>query len=182
MNLNNAWVYGSQNKSLTNNDYGAGLDFDLHSRQNPRFYYCGLGNYTSSYSLKIKNQLQAGLGAAYSFFDTINAYLNVSDGILFESSDLFLNDSTHDVYHTYRNSLRLQFKFIISKRIEFSGSSYWQPSLSHGNDYILRSNINMGIRLQKWLSITTAFNYNKFSRTRRENLLFTYGLTFEKYF
>ncbi len=182
MNLNNAWIYGSQNSNLTNNDYAAGLDVNLRNKHNRHLYYWGLGNYTTSYSLKIKNQLQTGLGAAYSFFDTASAYLNISDGILFESSNLFLNDTTHDVYHTFRNSLRLQFKFIISKRIEINGSNFWQPSLTNGNDYILRSNINLAIKLQKWLSITTAFNYNKFSRTHRENLLFTYGLTFEKYF
>lgn len=182
LNLNNAWIYGSQDNNLTNNDYAAGLDFDLYRKNNPHFYYWGLANYTTSYSLKIKNQLQSGLGAAYSLFDRSDAYLNISDGILFESSNLYLNDTTHDVYQTFRNSLRVQFKFIISKRIEISGSHFWQPSLSRGNDYILRSNINLGIKLQKWLSITTAFNYNKFSRTHRENLLFTYGLTFEKYF
>lgn len=182
LNLNNAWVYGSQGNNLTNNDYNLGLDFDLYQKHIPHFYYWGLANYTTSFSLKINDQLQTGLGAAYSLFDRKNAYLNISDGILFESSDLFLNDTTRDVYRTFRNSLRVQFKFVINGLIVLDGSNFWQPSFSSGSDYILRSNINLSIKLQKWLSFTTAFNYNKFNRTQRENLLFTYGLTIEKYF
>jgi len=36
--------------------------------------------------------------------------------------------------------------------------------------------------MNKWLSLTTALNYNRVSRTDRENLLLSYGLSFQKFF
>lgn len=182
LNVNNSWIYGRSNTDLTNNDYNAGLDFDWYQKKIPHFYYWGLSNYTTSVSLKIKSQFQSGVGAAYSIYDKPKAYLNISEGMLFENNDLFLNDTTRDTYHTFRNSLRLQFKFIIKDIFIVDGSNYLQNSLSRGSDYIVRSNLNLSIKLQKWLAFTTAFNYNKFNRTHSENLLLSYGLTFEKYF
>ncbi|RFM30131.1 DUF481 domain-containing protein [Deminuibacter soli] len=182
LNLNNNWIYGRSQTDLTNNDYNASLDFDLYQKKIPHFYYWGLANYTTSVSLKINNQLQTGAGAAYSLYDKPNAYLNISEGLLFETSNLFLNDTTHDIYHTFRNSLRVQFRFVVKNIFVIDGSNFLQNSLSRGSDYIVRSNLNLSVKLQKWLSFTTAFNYNKFNRTSRENLLLSYGLSFEKYF
>jgi hypothetical protein len=61
-NFNNSWLYGRQDSILTNNDYSATLDFNLYQK-NLNFYYWGLGNYNTSYSLKLLNQFQAGLGS-----------------------------------------------------------------------------------------------------------------------
>ena len=62
-NLNNSWVYGAQNSQLTNNDFQSALDVNFYTAIK-HFYYWGLGNYTTSYSLKINNQLQVGAGGA----------------------------------------------------------------------------------------------------------------------
>jgi hypothetical protein len=91
-------------------------------------------------------------------------------------------DPVHDVYNTYRNSFRVVFKWTIHNILVLNGSNFVQNSLSNGKDYILKSNLGLSVKLKKWLSLTTAFTYNKFSRTGRENLLFNYGLTIEKYF
>src|SRR5688572_8415660 len=61
LNFGNSWIYGQQKRSLTNNDFNSYLDLNLYKTL-PHFYYWGLGNYTTSYSLKINNQLQTGLG------------------------------------------------------------------------------------------------------------------------
>src|SRR5206468_9780802 len=111
-NSTNTWIYGQSNHSLTNNDYSSFLNFNLY-KTFPYFYYWGLANYNTSFSLKINNQLLAGVGIAYDFVNTKNTYLNLSDGVLYDKSDLYLSDNTRDVYHTYRNSFRLQFKFVI---------------------------------------------------------------------
>ena len=181
LNFNNNWVYGKQNRQLTNNDFSSSLDFNLY-RTFPHFFYWGLVNYNTSRSLKINNQLLAGAGAAYSIYDRPNAYLNISDGILFDSSDLILESGINDVYQTYRNSLRLTFNFVISKIIVVSNSSFLQSSLNNSDDYIIKSNSALSFKLNKWLSLTTNYNYNRISRTARENSLLSYGLTFERYF
>jgi len=181
LNFNNKWIYGKQNRQLTNNDFSSSLDFNLYKTL-PHFFYWGLVNYNTSKSLKVNNQLLAGAGIAYSIYDREDAYLNISDGILFDSSDLTLDNEIKDIYHTYRNSLRLSFRFVISKIIIVNSSSYFQSSLSNGSDYIMKSDSSLSFKVNKWLSLTTAFNFNRVARTDRQNSLLSYGLNFERYF
>jgi hypothetical protein len=180
LNFSNTWVYGKQNRQLTNNDFTSSLDFNLYSSI-PHFFYWGLGTYNTSKSLKINNQLLAGAGVAYSIYDRPNAYLNISNGILFDSSDL-LTDDVQNVYQTYRNSLRVVFKFTLREFIVIDNSTFFQPSLKKWEDYNFRSSSALSFKMSKWLSLTTALNYNRVSRTDSENLLLTYGLSFEKFF
>lgn len=181
LNFSNSWVYGQQQKSITNNDYTGTLDFNLY-KTFPHFYYWGLGNYTTSLSLKIDNQYQYGVGIAYNFLDTTGKYLNISNGIIFENSDIIVKDTIKEVYSTFRNSLRLSFRFTIRKIFTVSGVGFWQPSLQYGNDYIIKTNLAASLKLRSWLSFTTALTFNKISRTERENLLLTYGITIDNYF
>ncbi|MBB5394566.1 DUF481 domain-containing protein [Mucilaginibacter sp. AK015] len=93
-----------------------------------------------------------------------------------------LANNKRDVYQTYRNSLRLQFRFNISDRVVIDGSNFLQNSMQQQSDYIIRSTTSLSFKLQKWLSLTTSLNYNRLNRTNSENLLFTYGVTAEKWF
>ena len=176
LNSTNSWIYGKQNSTLTNNDFSSALFLNLYNTYH-RFYYWGLVNYNTSYSLKVNNQVLAGAGVAYNFIDNKHAWLNLSDGILFDQSDLVVNDN----YHTYRNSLRLQLHFEAGL-VTFDGINFLQNSLSRGNDYIIRSTTTVGLKLRKWLSLTTALSYNKMTITQSDNLIFTYGLTVDKFF
>ena len=177
--LNSAtnWVYGKQNSLLTNNDFSSTVNFNLY-KTFPHFYYWGLVNYNTSYSLKINNQLLAGAGIAYSFVDRKNIYVNLSDGVLFDQSDLLAND----IYHTYRNSLRLQFHLASAELFTLDCSNYLQSAFSNRQDYIIRSVTTLGFKLRKWLVLTTSLNYNKMNITQSDNLIFTYGITVDKYF
>lgn len=181
LNSSSKWVYGKQKNILTNNDVSSALDFNLYKTL-PHFYYWGLANYSSSYSLKQNHQLQGGLGIAYNFFDKPTANINISDGLVYEYSDVILTDSTNDIYSTWRNSLRLSFRWEIKNRVFINGAGYLQNSLNYGNDFIIKSDMSLGVKLRKWLSLTTSLSYNQISKTRRENLLITYGLLIEKYF
>jgi hypothetical protein len=180
LNSTNDWIYGTQQNILTNNDFNSTLDFDYLN--NHRFYYWGLGNYTTSYSLKINNQYQAGVGVAYKVIDKKNATLNISDGILYEGSDIILPDSTRDIYNTFRNSARLSFSWNIGTLFSINGMGYYQNSLSIKSDYIVRTNLGASVKLYKWLTFTTNFTYNRFNRTEKENTLFTYGLVAERFY
>ena len=182
LNANAGWVYGEQQNALTNNDFTAVSDANLYSDTGRKFYFWGLGSYTSSYSLKINNQVQAGAGIAYSFIDNGTWCLNLSDGLLYERSDIIKDDSTQEIYSTVRNSLRLVFRINYRERIIFDGRGYWQPSLLESEDYIIKSNLGLQFKLNSWLSFTSTVIYNNFNLTRSENLLFTYGLTAERYF
>jgi hypothetical protein len=181
LNFNNSWVYGKSNSNLTNNDFSSSLDFNLNSSLK-HFYYWGLANYNTSFSLKINNQLLAGLGAAYNVIDRKNAMLNLSDGVLYDLSDLYLSSTETDVYQTYRNSFRLNFRFVIHNLVVVDGNNFLQNSFQRSSDYNIRSTTNLSVKLQKWLALTTSFNYNRVNRTHRQNVLLNYGLSVEKYF
>lgn len=181
LNSTSNWIYGEQRQRLSNNDFTSTLDFNLYKTL-PHFYYWGLANYDKSFSLKINNRLQAGLGAAYNVLDRPNASLNVSDGILYETSNLQINDSTTNAFQIFRNSFRLRYRFVINDIVVFDGIHFFQNSLSDKSDYITKSVSNLTFKLRKWLGLTTSATYNRTQRTNRENLLITFGLTAEKYF
>lgn len=181
LNAGGSYIYGKQDHKLTNDDISAALDFNWY-KDSPHFYYWGLANYDKSFSLKINRRFQGGLGAAYDLIHKPNATLNISNGILFENSDLFLKDTIPDVNRTFRNSLRLHYKWVIKDIIIVEGMHILQNSLSHGNDYIIKTNNSLSLKLRAWLLLTAALTYNKLNRTDRENLLINYGITIEKYF
>lgn len=181
LNTATAWLYGEQGGNLTNNDFSATADFNLY-RDSSNLYYWALGNYISSYSLKIRNQTQGGLGAAYNFVNTATAWLNLSEGLLYEASHLNTGNAALNQYHTFRNSVRLSYRFTVNKTVTVNGANFFQPALGNGSDYSLRVNNGLGIKLTRWMSFTASVSYNQFRRTGTENLLFTYGLVAEKFF
>lgn len=181
LNSNTSWVYGRQQSRLTNNDFFTALDFNWY-KNFEHFYYWGLATYESSYSLRVNNRAQQGLGGAYDLVDRPDFVVNVSDGILYEFGDLKVNDTTRDVYNTFRNSFRFRFKLAVNERLSLDGISFIQNSLQEKNDYIFNSTTNLSFKLMKWISLATSLKYNKVNRTNRENLLLTFGITAEKYF
>jgi hypothetical protein len=181
LNSTHSWIYGEQNRLLSNNDFSSSVDLN-YRKDSSRFAYWALGNFDKSHSLKINKRIQYGAGASYDLIKKGNLRFNVSNGLLFESSNLRLSDSTSDVYHTWRNSLRLKFRFALKELIILEGVHFLQNSLSNNTDYIIRSNSTLGIRIYRWVSLTSTLTFNKLNRLKRENLLFTVGIAFEKYF
>ncbi len=180
-NTNASWVWGQLNNTLTNNDFIATTDMDFLKKVS-KLYYWGLLNYETSYSLKTIYRFQPGAGVSYRFIDTANAHLSVSDGLLFEMSNIIDTSLAHEKYQTVRNSLRISYHFVIGKLITIDGINFWQPSLLDFKDYIFKFNNSLSFKLREWLSLTTAISYNKISRTDSQNLLFTFGITLDKYF
>jgi hypothetical protein len=176
-----SWIYGRQNKVRTNNDFENAVDVDYRI-DSSRFKVWVLGTYDKSFSLKINKRLQAGSGLSYDIFRKNGNRLNVSDGILYESSDLILADNTNDVYKTWRNSFRLKYIFHIGSLFEITGTHFLQNSLEDKQDYNIRSQSGLGVKVFSWASITTAVTYNKINRLRRENFLLTFGVNVRRYF
>ncbi|MCL4641467.1 MULTISPECIES: DUF481 domain-containing protein [Olivibacter] len=180
LNFNNNWLYGRQDGSQSNNDFSSSLDFNIY-RKDLRFFYWGLANYNTSFSLKIRNQLLAGAGVAYNLIDKNEVFLNISDGFLYDASSILENELPID-YQTVRNSFRLLYKFVFKELIIIQGSNFYQPSLTDAADFNIKLNNDIAFKLNKWLSLKGSLVYNRINRTDRENLLFTYGVAFEKYF
>jgi hypothetical protein len=175
-------IYGRNLTLKTNDDLLAMLNLDI-LKGVQKFYYWGLAGYEKSFSLKVDNRFQPGAGVVYIFVNNAKANLEISDGILFETTDLGIPDQHgRTSYQAVRNSLRLKYRFIIKEIFRFDGTNFYQPSLSDGRDYILKLNTNFSVTLYKWLSLSTSFNYNRQNNTSTENLLLSYGLSLEKYF
>lgn len=175
------WLYGKQQQELVNNDLSTAFNLDLY-KTFPHFYYWLLFNYNTAYSLKINNQLQTGLGVAYILFDTENAWLNISDGVLYDYSDIYVKDSVREIYQTPRNSFRLQLKLRMKEKLNFSSVFFLQNSFLDENDYIIRNENTVSYDLKKWLKLSAKCTYDRMNRTAKENLFLTYGLTVELLF
>lgn len=188
LNTVNSWIYGRNedlvlnNDVLTNNDFSSSIDFNIYTK-NERLYYWGLGSFDKSVSLKINNRIQLGAGVGYNVVNRPKSIVVISDGFIYEKGNLFINNEFgNDVYETVRNSLRLKFRFVVNEILVIDGSDFYQPSLADTNDYIIKSNTSLSLKLKKWLNLTTSLTYNKVARTQSENLLFNFGITIERWF
>lgn len=181
VNTLNTWIYGQQNSRMSNNDFSSFFNFD-YLKASRKIYYWGLTSFVTSYSLNINRQLQTGAGIGYNIINKKNAELVVSDGILYEASDLVKSDTVREKYQTVRNSLRIKHRWTITERVTMEGVHFWQPSFERFDDYIFRTDFSVVIKLRKWLSLTSMVTFNRISRTDRENLLINFGLIAENYF
>lgn len=182
LNSNSSWIYGKQQDLVSNNDFSSALDFNIYTK-NEHLYYWGLAGFDKSVSLKINNRVQTGLGVGYNIVSKPKSIVVLSDGFIYEKGNLFINDAYgNDIYETVRNSLRLKFRFVVHDILVIDGSDFYQPSLSSWDDYVIKSNTNLTLKIKKWLNFTTSLTYNKLSRTQRENLLFNFGIAIEQYF
>ncbi|HEY0742158.1 MAG TPA: DUF481 domain-containing protein [Chryseosolibacter sp.] len=182
LNTSASMIYGEQNALLSNRDFIGALDFNYYLKDKPTYFW-GLGTYEKNFSLKINNRLQTGLGVGYNVLQRERMVINISDGILYEHSDLPLTAEGQNIdYTTFRNSFRLKYRFIFNGILTFDGTDFIQHSLSDRSDYIIRTQNNLSLKLIRWLSITAGVTYNKLSKTGRENLLMNYGVTIERYF
>ncbi|WP_317898500.1 hypothetical protein [Aurantibacillus circumpalustris] len=181
IDFNNKWPYGEQQKKLINNDFTSAIDINLY-KSIKHFYYWTLSVYNKSYSLRINNQLQAGGGVAYIFIDKPNFKIKITDEILYDFNDVYLADTTREVFQTPRNSLGLNIKYYYKTRFSFTSSFFVQNSLQQRNDVIYKGEADLKIQLTRLLSLASKLTYNKINRTERENLFITFGLAFDTYF
>lgn len=176
-----SWVYGKQSESKINDDISSVVELNFLKDQH-KLYYWSLGTFDRSYSLKIEHRFQVGAGVGYNFFQTPRLLLVLSDGFIYEDgnlTDAYLGERN---YNLWRNSLRLKYRWVISDVFILDGSAFLQPSISTRHDTILKSSTTLSMKIKKWLSISSAVNYNKITLTGRENLLVTYGIILERFF
>lgn len=181
LNTAAAWVYGVNQHSVSNNDLATHADLNFF-RKGKKLSYWTLVNFDKIYSLRINYRLQAGAGVSYNFTDSPYLRINISDGLLYEAGDIKEGNTEHNTYSVPRNSFRLLYRWHIQNRLTVTGIHFYQPSLLSAKDYIIQSTNNVSVKLYQWLSLNANLVYNKATNTNRENLLITYGLSFEKYF
>ena len=180
-NTTATWVYGKQQEVVSNNDFSVNADLD-YLQDVQKLYYWALVNFDKSRSLKINYRFQSGAGIGYSVIKAPDLLVIISDGFIYETNDLTDPLLGKDIYETVRNSFRIKYRYMIKKMLIFQGSHFIQTSLLSAKDYIVKSDASLTVKLNKWLGLNASFNYNKISRTNRENLLMSFGLTADRYF
>ncbi len=175
------WIYGEQSGVLINNDFSAVFDCDVLKNQQ-QVYYWAIATFDKSFSLKINHRAQAGAGLGLHLVRKDHVSVIVSDGLIYEVADLTDAELGQRKYDVWRNSLRVKYKWLIHNIVNLDGFGFLQPSLSSGDDTIIKSTTTLSLKLNKWFSLTSSLTYNKVTVTNRENLLMTYGLVMEKYF
>lgn len=78
-NIAASWIYGKQQKKLSNNDVSVFANVD-YLKEVQSLYYWALVNFDESYSLKINYRFQSGVGVGYTFVNTPDLNLELSDG------------------------------------------------------------------------------------------------------
>lgn len=191
-NAQTKWIYGSKLAGISNNDVTITLDGNRFHDQKKHLNSWILGSFTSSYSLNIYSQLQAGVGLAYKFEllkqDRIKKdeketpyqnliTLRVSNGIIYEHSNILNKESVQEMYYILRNSLRLQLVANMWHNVSLRGTYFWQPALNDIKDVNMIADVSLGIKLSNNIKFDTKFAYNYITRTAKENLIFTYGIS-----
>ncbi len=92
----------------------------------------------------------------------------MSDGFVFETSDLTDPIIGKDIYQTVRNSLRVKYSWSYNNTFILEGTNFYQPSMISFGDYIIRLNNKLSVKLNKWLAVNATMTYNKISRTNRK--------------
>lgn len=176
------YIYGQNPSQKTNNDFLAASNIDFLKGVH-KIYYWGLASYEHSFSLKVDHRLQAGGGVGYTFVNRPGSNLVISDGLLFEATDLMQPDKfDRTSYSTVRNSLRIKYQFLLWNFMTLEGTHFVQNSLSALRDYIIKSNTGISMKIYGALNLTMLVNYNRLNISETENLLMSYGLSYEKYF
>ena len=80
LNNSNSWVYGETNGQKNINDFFSTLNFDVN-RALKLWYFWGLASYTTSYSLQIESQFQAGVAFGLSQLMAKGA-ITLKDGVV----------------------------------------------------------------------------------------------------
>lgn len=189
-NASAKWIYGSKTAGLSNNDVIVTVDGNRYHKRIKKFNAWVLGSFTSSYSLNIFSQFQAGAGLAYKitflenekeateksrkYTDALS--LRMSNGIIYEQSNVINAESKQELYNVFRNSLRVQLQAQAWDKVELSGTFYWQPALNNLRDRNIIADITLGFKIANNIRFDTRFGYNYISRTAKENLTLTYGI------
>ena len=122
-NAGASWIYGQQDKKLSNNDVSVSSNLDF-LKNVQKLYYWALLNFDESYSLKINYRFQSGVGVGYTFVNNPALNLVVSDGFLYETSDLTDPVLGKDIYQTVRNSFRVKYKWSFKNTVILQGTDF----------------------------------------------------------
>jgi hypothetical protein len=178
---NPSFAYGRQNQQLNEREILA--DFRTTYLHERRFYYLGFGAVEVSNLRKIHQRLTGGAGVGYKLLSRKNAYLSVTNVMLYEYTDFITNSAEVQDVNVLRNSTRIFGEYQWNQgRYSITHTIFMQPALNQPN---LRWNGSLAfqIRLTSLIGVRTAVqnSYESVVAAGRKNNDFrwTTGLVLE---
>ncbi|MFC5409668.1 DUF481 domain-containing protein [Larkinella bovis] len=178
---NPSFAYGRQNQQLNEREILA--DFRTSFLHERRFYYLGFGAVEISNLRKIRQRLTGGAGGGYKFLSRKNAYLSVTNVLLYEYTDFITNSAEVKDVNVLRNSTRVFGEYQWDDgRYSVTHTVFLQPALNQPN---LRwnGNVSFQLRLTSLISVRTSVqnSYESLVAVGRKNNDFrwTTGLVLE---
>lgn len=148
-----SFAYGRQNQQLNEREFLA--DFRASYLHERRFYYLAFGATEISNLRKIRNRLTGGAGVGYKLLSRKNAYLSVTNVLLYEYTDFLTNTAEVQDVNVLRNSTRVVGEYQWDDgRYSVSHTAFLQPALNQPN---LRwnGNVSFQMRLTSLISVRT---------------------------
>ncbi|MGA0555826.1 DUF481 domain-containing protein [Larkinella sp. VNQ87] len=147
------FAYGQQNGQLNEREFLA--DFRATLFHERRFYYLGFGATEVSNLRKIRNRLTGGAGVGYKLVSRKNAYLSVTNVLLYEYTDFITNTAEVPDVNVLRNSTRLLGEFQWDDgRYSINQTVFLQPALNQPN-FRWNGSLSFQMRLTALVSIRT---------------------------
>lgn len=148
------FAYGKQNGLL--NERELLTDFRTTLFQERRFYYLAFGSWERSNLRQIRHRLTSGGGIGYKLLSRKNAFLSVTNVLLYEYTDFITNTEGVDDVNALRNSTRVLGDYQWANgRYSLTHTIFLQPALNQPN---LRWNgiLNFQMKLTSLVSLRTS--------------------------
>ncbi len=119
--------------------------------------------YDEFIDLNVRNLV--GTGVKYRLIDfmakddsTKTLDINVSTGVMYETENYTLDESTVDRYD-WRWTNFISFDWLIKKKLNFTGVIYYQPAFADFNNYRITAETGLEFRIAKSVNFIVEFNY-----------------------
>lgn len=175
-----SFIYGQQNKQL--NEREIFVDFRTSVLYEKTLYYLAFGSFEKSNLRKINDRFIGAAGVGLKLIQKKNAYLSVTNVLLYEWTDFMVNKDIADK-NLWRNSTRLFGEYTMADgKMSIAHTIFIQPSITEKN---FRWNGNLIFRYQitkrTGIRSTIENSYESVVVSDRKNNDFrwTFGVVFE---
>jgi hypothetical protein len=175
-----SFIYGQQNKQVNEREFFADLRTTI--LYDKTLYYLAFGSFEKSNLRKINDRLIGAAGIGIKLLQKKNAYISVTNVLLYEWTDFIINTDIPDK-NLWRNSTRLFGEYTLGDgKMYISHTLFLQPSITEKN-FRWNGNLTFRYQITKRTGIRSVIenSYESVVLKDRKNNDFrwTFGVVFE---
>lgn len=175
-----SFIYGQQNKQLNEREVFA--DFRTTVLYEKTLYYLAFGSFEKSNLRKINERFIGAAGVGLKLIQKKNAYLSVTNVLLYERTDFMINKDIPDK-NLWRNSTRFFGEYTMADgKMSISHTIFLQPSITEKNfrwngNLIFRYQITKRTAIRS--TIENSYESVVLSDRKNNDFRWTFGVVFE---